>query len=197
MIEFANRKFLLTDTVGFIDRLPIALIEAFRSTLEETIFSDLIVIVVDFAEPIEKIEMKNNVCLETIELLGASGIPTITALNKVDLVKPEEREPKLVALKDKIRNPLFLSAKCGTNLEELKKQVLRILENFTRSQFTIPLTGNFMPFISWVHQKADIHQEKYTNNSLQIVFEASGTVTEQVKKKVEELNGKFQTCPTQ
>ena len=47
MIEFSNRKFLLTDTVGFIDRLPISLIEAFHSTLEETIYSDLIILVLD------------------------------------------------------------------------------------------------------------------------------------------------------
>ena len=46
MVEFSNRKFLITDTVGFIDRLPIALIEAFHSTLEETIFSDLIIVVI-------------------------------------------------------------------------------------------------------------------------------------------------------
>ncbi len=43
MVEFSNRKFMLTDTVGFIDRLPISLIEAFHSTLEETIYSDLII----------------------------------------------------------------------------------------------------------------------------------------------------------
>ena len=73
MVEFSNRKFLITDTVGFIDRLPIALIEAFHSTLEETIFSDLIILVVDLNEPLETIEKKNNVCLETIDRLGASG----------------------------------------------------------------------------------------------------------------------------
>jgi len=73
MVEFSNHKFLITDTVGFIDRLPIALIEAFHSTLEETIFSDLIILVVDLNEPLETIEKKNNVCLETIDRLGASG----------------------------------------------------------------------------------------------------------------------------
>ena len=91
MIEFSNRKFLLTDTVGFIDRLPIALIEAFHSTLEETIFSDLIILVIDISEPLDLIKKKNHVCLDTIERLGASGIPTITALNKIDLIPLEER----------------------------------------------------------------------------------------------------------
>jgi 50S ribosomal subunit-associated GTPase HflX len=114
-------------------------------------------------------------------------------LNKIDLIKPEESEQKLAALKDKVKKPLLLSAKCGTNIEELKKQVLRILENYVHAQFTIPLAGNFMPFVSWVHQKTDIHKETYTNDSLHVVFEANLSITEQVRKKVEELNGKFET----
>jgi GTP-binding protein HflX len=196
MIEFSNRKFLLTDTVGFIDRLPISLIEAFHSTLEETIFSDLIIILIDLSEPMPLIEKKNNVCLETIERLGAAGIPTVTALNKIDLMKPEERQEKLAALKNKVKNPILLSAKCQTNLEELKKYTLRILENFKAAQFSVPLSGNVMPFISWIHQKADIHKEEFTNDSVQVVFEANPSVMEQVKRKVQDLNGKFQLTQT-
>jgi GTP-binding protein HflX len=196
LIEVSTRKFLITDTVGFIDRLPIGLIEAFHSTLEETIFSDLIIIVVDISEPIETIEMKNNVCLETIERLGAAGIPTITALNKIDLISPTEKDKKIAALENKVKNPILLSAKCQTNLDELRKHILRILENYVRGQFSLPLTGDFMPFISWVHQKTDIHKEHYTNDSVEVVFEANPAVAEQVRKKVEDLNGKFQIHPT-
>ena len=192
MIEFSNRKFLLTDTVGFIDRLPLSLIEAFHSTLEETIFADLIVLVVDFAEPLPTIERKVRVCTETIDQLGASGIPMVTTLNKVDLLKPEERQEKLEALKDKVRNPIMLSAKCQTNLEELRKHVLRVLENYQAAQFSVPLTGNVMPFISWMHQKADIHKEEFTNDSVNVEFEASTSVMEQVRRKVQDFHGKFQ-----
>ena len=122
IMEFSNRKFLLTDTVGFIDRLPLSLIEAFHSTLEETIFSDLIILLLDLSEPIENIEKKHNVCLETIDRLGASGIPTITALNKIDLLSEEERNQKLEALKDKTKNPILLSAKCQINLDLLRAE---------------------------------------------------------------------------
>jgi GTPase len=195
MVEFSNRKFLITDTVGFIDRLPIALIEAFHSTLEETIFSDLIIVVIDLNEPIETIEKKNNVCLETIERLGASGIPTITALNKIDKLTPEETQQKLEALKDKVKNPILLSAKCQTNLDELRKQILRILENYMQAQFSVPLTGKTMPFISWVHQKTHIQKETFTNDSVEVDFEANPSITEQVRRKVEDLNGKFQIIP--
>jgi GTP-binding protein HflX len=192
MIEFSNRKFLLTDTVGFIDRLPLSLIEAFRSTLEETIFADLIILVVDFAEPLATIERKVRVCTETIDQLGASGIPMVTALNKMDLLKPDEREQRLEELKDKIRNPIMLSAKCETNLDALRKHILKVLENYQAAQFSVPLTGNVMPFISWLHQKADIHTEEFTNTSVNVDFEANSQVTEQVRRKVQDLNGKFQ-----
>jgi GTP-binding protein HflX len=196
MVEFSNRKFLLTDTVGFIDRLPLSLIEAFHSTLEETIFSDLIILVLDLNEPIETIEKKNNVCIETIERLGASGIPTITALNKIDLINEAEREQKFESLKDKVKNPILLSAKCRTNLNALRRQILRILENYVQAQFSVPLTDKTMPFISWVHGKTHIEKENFTNDSVEVAFEANPSIAEQVKRKVEDLNGKFQTYPT-
>ena len=195
IVGFSNRKFLLTDTVGFIDRLPLSLIEAFHSTLEETIFSDLIVLLLDLSEPMEKIEQKLNVCLETIDRLGASGIPTITALNKIDLVSEDERNQKLELLKEKTKNPILISAKCQMNLDLMKKEVLKILENYVEAQLSVPLTGNSMPFISWLHQKTDVLKENYTNDSINVVFGAPLDITEQVRRKVEDLHGKFETDP--
>jgi GTP-binding protein HflX len=193
MVEFSGRRFLLTDTVGFIDRLPLSLIEAFHSTLEETIFSDLIILLLDISEPIEGIEKKNCVCQETIDRLGASGIPIITALNKIDLIGEEERNRKLEALKDKIKNPILLSAKCKVNLDLLKAEILRILENYVQAKFSVPLTSPSMSFISWVHEKTDIRKENFTNDSVQVVFEAPPELADQVRRKVEGLNGKFET----
>ncbi len=195
MIEFSNRKFLITDTVGFIDRLPISLIEAFHSTLEETIFSDLIIVLLDLNEPLETIKKKNNVCLETIERLGACAIPTITALNKIDKLTEEESLQKLEELKDNVKNPILVSAKCQTNLDDLRKQILRILENYQQAQFSVPLTGKAMPFISWVHGKTHIEKETFTNETVEVIFESTPSLVEQVKRKVEELNGKFQIIP--
>ncbi len=195
IMEFSNRKFLLTDTVGFIDRLPLSLIEAFHSTLEETIFSDLIILLLDLSEPMDKIEKKYNVCLETIDRLGASGIPTITALNKIDLISEEERTQKLDALKDKTRNPILLSAKCQTNLDLLRARILKMLENYVQAQFSVPLSDKTMPFISWVHGKTDVRNEKFTNDSVEVVFEATPEIADHVRRKVEELNGRFETNP--
>jgi len=192
MVEFSNRKFLLTDTVGFIDRLPISLIEAFHSTLEETIYSDLIILVLDISEPIEIIKKKHNVCIDTIDRLGASAIPSITILNKVDLITKQEQEQKLEELKEQVKNPIFASAKCQTNLNELRNKILRMLEYFVQAEFSVPLNSQTMSFVSWVHEKTDIRKENFTNTSVEIVFESAPDLAEQVKRKVENLHGKFQ-----
>lgn len=191
MLEFSSRKFLLTDTVGFIDRLPISLIEAFHSTLEETIYSDLIILVIDLKEPLEVIERKIDICYDTINRLNAGGIPQITALNKIDRLSQEELEQKIGALRSKIQNPILLSAKKRINIDVLKAQIVRMLENYVQGSFSVPLTGEVMPFISWVHEKAEVKKEEFLGDCAEINFEANPQVAEQIRKKVEKFNGKY------
>jgi GTP-binding protein HflX len=193
LIEISKRQFLLTDTVGFIDRLPLTLIEAFHSTLEETIHSDLILLVLDISEPLEKIKKKESVCLETIERIGAAGIPLITVLNKSDLLSGTEIRQKLEALKTKAKNPLLISALHQTNLELLKEEILRNLENYVQARFSIPLTNETMSFMSWVHERMDVQKVKFLSAFVQVVFKASPSFAERVRKQVEKLGGKFET----
>ena len=192
LVEISKRQFLLTDTVGFIDRLPLRLIEAFQSTLEETIYSDLILLVLDLSEPIEKIEKKNSICLETIERIGASGIPVITVLNKIDLLSETETQQKLEALKAKVKNPILISALHKTNLELLKKEILKNLEDYVQASFSVPLTDKTMSFMSWVHESADVKEAKFMSASVEVTFEANPLFAEKVRKRVEELDGKFE-----
>jgi GTP-binding protein HflX len=193
LVEISKRQFLLTDTVGFIDRLPLRLIEAFQSTLEETIYSDLILLVLDFNERIEKIEKKNSICLETIERIGAAGIPVITILNKIDLLNEAETKQKLEALKAKVKNPILISALKRTNLELLRQEILKNLEDYVRASFSVPLTNEAMSFMSWVHESADVKESKFLSDSVEVTFEANPLFAEKVRKRVEELNGKFGT----
>lgn len=192
LIEFSNRKFLLTDTVGFIERLPLSLIEAFHSTLEETIYSDLIILVIDINEPLETIEKKNKTCQETIDRIGASGVPVITVLNKIDKLSEAEATQRFEELKDKTQNPLLISALKRTNLDLLRHEILKKLEGYIQASFTVPLTNQVMPFMSWVHTKTDVKKVDYTEKSVQVVFEADPELVQRVKKRVEELNGQFE-----
>lgn len=191
MIQISNEKFLLTDTVGFIDRLPLILIEAFHSTLEETIYSDLVLLMIDASEPLTRIEKKLRICIETMEKIGASGIPIITVLNKIDLLSDKEAKEKLGILEDETSNPVPISALNGTNIETLKKEILKMLGNYVRASLTIPMTNETMSLISWLYEAADVQTVEYVENSAQIVLEASPTVVEKIKSRVEGFNGKL------
>lgn len=192
LVEISKKKFLLTDTVGFIDRLPLTLIDAFHSTLEETIYSDLILLVVDVSESINTIRKKLAVCLETIERIGASGIPMITILNKIDLMPETETRKKIEILKETTPNPVLISALYKTNVDLLKNEILKILRNYVQATISIPFTNETMPFISWLFKTADVQTVQYTENSANIIFEAVPWFAEKVKKRVEEFNGKFE-----
>ncbi len=191
-IEFSNRKFLLTDTVGFIDRLPISLIEAFHSTLEETIFSDLIILVLDINEPIETIRKKNKTCQDTIDKIGASSVPVITALNKIDKLTEEEAKQKFEEIKDETKNPILISAKKCTNLDQLRKEILIKLEGYVQASFTVPTTSAAMSLVSWVHKGADVKQTEYIENWIKMTFDAPPEFMEKTKSRVKGLGGKFE-----
>ncbi|MFB3890079.1 MAG: GTPase HflX [Candidatus Bathyarchaeia archaeon] len=196
LVEFSKRKFLLTDTVGFIDRLPLSLIEAFHSTLEETIYSDLIILVLDISEPLELIEKKNAICLDTIECIGASGVPLITVLNKIDRLTDAEAKEKLEALKERTKSPILISALTRKNLDEVRLEILKKLEEYIHVSFTVPLTKETMPLVSRVHEEADVKEAVYADNSVKMVFDADREFAERVKKRVEELHGTFQNNNT-
>ena len=192
LIEFSKRKFLLTDTVGFIDRLPLTLIEAFHSTLEETIYSDLIILILDISEPLDVIENKIRTCLETIERIGASGVPMITALNKIDCLTEAESKEKLEALEEKTKSPILISALKRNNLDALRSEILKKLEGYLRASFTVPLSGETMQLMSWVYGKADVKKVDYKENVVEVSLEADPEFAEKVKKRVQELHGKIE-----
>lgn len=115
-----GQQVLLTDTVGFIRKLPHHLIEAFRSTLEEAKYADLILHVADASNP--SMEQQMHVVYETLQSLGVSNKTVITLFNKADLLDERPR------LQDhKADHTLFLSAKTGQGLAELLALVERLL----------------------------------------------------------------------
>jgi len=192
LVKFSKKNFLLTDTVGFIDRLPITLIEAFRSTLEETIFSDLILLVVDLSEPISIVEKKLSICLETIERIEASGIPVITVLNKIDLLSEAEIEKKVEKLKDRAPKITPISALHRLNLDKLRGEIIRTFKNYVKVSFIIPVTNETMPLISWLYNRADVYSVKYEGDTAHVVLESTPWFAEKVKRRLEELGGEIE-----
>ena len=195
VVSLSEKKILLTDTVGFIDRLPLTLIQAFHSTLEETILSDLILLVVDISEPIEEIERKLTCSLDTIEKIGATGIPIVTALNKIDLLSENEMQNKIHILKDLAPNPVPVSALKKTNINLLKHEMLKhIKTNFIQASFEVPISDKSMSFLSWLFSHSDVQEVKYAEDSAKVVFQSVPWFADKVKRSVEQLNGVFNTA---
>ena len=88
-VELSGRDYLLTDTVGFIEKLPHQLVEAFKATLEETVLADLILHVVDAAAPEERRLADMRAVDEVLEEIGAGDKPRLLVLNKADLLDDE------------------------------------------------------------------------------------------------------------
>ena len=117
-----GQNILLTDTVGFIRKLPHHLIEAFKSTLEEAKYADIIIHVVDASNPQKEKQM--HVVYETLKDLGVKDKPVLTLFNKQDRIEKPE------ILKDmKTDKTLKISAKTGQGLEELKDELEKILRS--------------------------------------------------------------------
>lgn len=116
-----GKKLLMTDTVGFIRKLPHNLVEAFKSTLEEAKYADIIIHVVDSSNP--DYERQMETVYSTLESLGVSGKPIFTLFNKADCVEGEN------VFKDPIADKVFMiSAKSGTGIAELRE----FLEEFAK-----------------------------------------------------------------
>lgn len=119
----SGQQIMLTDTVGFIRKLPHHLIEAFKSTLEEAKYSDIILHVVDCSNP--QMDMQMHVVYETLRELGVQDKTFVTVFNKVD-VKEDDELPRDLSSDYQVR----ISAKTGEGLDQL----IDTLENILRSQ---------------------------------------------------------------
>jgi GTPase len=117
--EHDGRRYLLTDTVGFIRKLPHQLVEAFKATLEETVLADLILHVVDGSEPEEDRADSIGAADATLEEIGAGSTPRLLVMNKVDLLDGEGRRDL------SLRHPeaVLVSAETGDGLENLGSRV--------------------------------------------------------------------------
>jgi len=150
-----------------------------------------VVLVLDINEPLETIKKKNSVCLETIERIGASGVPLLTAMNKIDRLHENEAKEKLEALEEHAKNPILISALRRTNLDQLRREIRNRFEKQTEATFTITLTTETPKFLSWIHTKANVKKEIYSEGFVEVVFEGDPSFVEGVRKRVEEFEGTF------
>jgi len=118
-LELSGRDFLVTDTVGFIEKLPHQLVEAFKATLEETVLADLLLHVVDASEPEQRRLADMRAVDVVLEEIGAGRKPRLVVLNKADLLDEEERQEARLAHPDAV----LVSARDGEGLELLRARI--------------------------------------------------------------------------
>ena len=155
-----TQEILLTDTVGFIRKLPHHLVEAFKSTLEEAKYADIILHVVDASNP--QMEEQMHVVYDTLRSLGAEGKPVITLFNKQDRL---EREVRIRDFQADYAIPC--SAKTGQGLPELK---LALLEIIRRDQVYIERLYDFSEAgkIQVIRAKGQLLSEEYVPEGIAV-----------------------------
>lgn len=149
----SGAKYLFTDTVGFIQKLPHHLIKAFKATLEEAKYADILVHVVDASNPKRNEQM--NTVYRTLKELGADNKPVITVYNKID--------------KENVEKPLFtdkmaletisISAKKGLNIDTLLEKTEEIIKSFKKS-IKVVIPYNMGQLLSIIHGNCEITESE-------------------------------------
>jgi GTP-binding protein HflX len=156
-----NQKLLVTDTVGFIRRLPHGLVEAFKATLEEVIVADFLVHVVDVANP--NFEEHHQTTLAVLNELGASGRTMLTVFNKIDIADAAlvRRARQLVP------DALFVSAHTKAGLDTLETRCLELIADaLGETELLIP--HERYDAIARLHKLGHIHEQEHEDAGVRI-----------------------------
>lgn len=172
-LEFeSGQQILLTDTVGFISKLPHHLVEAFKSTLEEAVYADIILHVVDASNPAMDSQM--YVVYDTLEKLGAGDKPIITAFNKIEIAGNK-------VLKDfKADKTVNISALHGDGLTELKDTIEEVLRE---SKIYIEKTYSYTEAskISLIRKYGQLISEEYVAEGIEVKAYVPTEIYDKVK----------------
>src|SRR4030065_1162364 len=162
-----KQKLLLSDTVGFIRKLPPHLIASFKSTLNEVRSADIILHVIDlahhyFADHVEVVE-------DTLSDLGCKDKTQLKVFNKVDIVKDKN---KIDYVRNRYENSVVISAERGINISSLEKKLLDIIEqSFVLNTIEINLHNSKLA--SKIHSLAKVLSTKYSDNTIQITYKVN------------------------
>ena len=155
-----NKEFLLTDTVGFVGKLPHNLVKAFRSTLEEARDSDLLLQVVDVSHPEYRFMM--DLTNETLNDIGVENVPTINIFNKSDLA--DVNYPKVMS------DSVWLSAKDGKGLDELVELIkAHIFDKYITCKLLVPFDRGDV--VAYLNDKANVKETTYEEEGTIMIVE--------------------------
>lgn len=155
-----NRDFLLSDTVGFIEHLPHELIKAFRSTLEEAVQSDLLLVVLDASD--EHVDAHKAVTESTLREIGGNDIPRIYIMNKSDCKEDMNFTAPIIR-----EDTIFISAKNDMGLDELIGMIGdRLYGSDKELDIVIPYSEG--EILNILHEKGRIYSEEYKEDGVHV-----------------------------
>jgi GTP-binding protein HflX len=174
----------MVDTVGFIRRLPHALIDAFRSTLEEVTLAAVLIHVLDASDP--DAERFHATTLSVLAELGAEQIPVITVLNKIDRLdcseSPSKGSPEyLEGLLRLYPDSIALSVKTGAGLDILKARLEDMLAGQTL-RFRFPAGRGDLPAL--LHRSGQVISEKYEDGYIEVEANTDEKTAGQLKEYI-------------
>lgn len=159
-----NKTILLSDTVGFIDKLPHGLVKAFRSTLSEAVSAHLILHVVDFSDPHYKEQME--VTKETLKEIGAADVPVFYVFNKADLLE----EGDAVTIPKITEQAIYISAKQRVGLDELIDEILkRVYSGHRECHLLLPYDRGDL--FSYLKEHANVIESSYEADGIHVTAE--------------------------
>ena len=151
-----GREIMLIDTVGFLSRLPHLLVEAFKSTLEEAVSADLLLLLCDASDP--ECEEKLATSMELLKELGAEHKPVITVYNKCDIAPGAYMMPAE-------KNAVRISAAAGVGLDRLLETIAHLLPEQV-STVTVLLPYKETALAAWLHENGNVTAEDYREDGI-------------------------------
>ena len=163
----SSHEILLSDTVGFIRKLPHNLVASFKSTLKEVLEADLILVVLDISSP--QIKDHVNTIADVLKEMGANEIPIIQVLNKVDLISDGKMIEKLQRL---FPEAVTISAQNHLKLSDIKQRIIQMMESNYRT-VDLEFSYNDGRIISQVQQGVDVLEREYEEDSVRLKIRGS------------------------
>lgn len=160
---------LITDTVGFISNLPHHLIDAFKSTLEEAVYADLLLIVLDSVDP--EAEFQYETVCSVLEDIGADKNPRLILLNKIDKTDDEAAAANYTALRHKFPDAICVSAKDQSGFDELRDKVSELLYG-DEGEYIIPMTQ--IVLVNELRKAGCISSEEWLDDGIHITARTVG-----------------------
>lgn len=174
-----NHKILLSDTVGFIRRLPHHLVASFKSTLDEVRNADLLLHVVDISHT--TFEEQIATVQRVLNDMGLSDYPILTVFNKIDLLKNRNQ---IAYLTNEFPNSVFISASRHIQIKKLKRTIMELIEkDFITERIEIPM--NNISLINLIHSHAKVMHQVYNEDHVAIEFKCSLPMRTKIMKTIE------------